>query len=150
MKKRKKLFIFVIALLVIIVSIYSRPVKLSKMMDNKGETLLQIAYIKGSEDVTNPDMKTEMYKINSGSDEYNKIYNLFDKYYCHAAIDTLTKDTLIKGIDETLIIKGNKHKIILTDTSKIIIDNTPYKVGYIGNEKSKMLMKELLSVIVTD
>ncbi|WFR59129.1 hypothetical protein QA584_08590 [Anaerocolumna sp. AGMB13025] len=146
--RKRVLLILVAVIMIIIVTVYYKPVKISSLVDNKGETSLQIVYLKGSETPVNMEMKFKNYNISSSSEDYKSIYNLLENYYCHLTIDTFTKDTFVGSFDDTIVIKGHKHEIQLTDTPKIIIDGTPYRVGYIGKGKSESLIREMLSILI--
>lgn len=151
MKKSRKLLIFVSAFLVILVLIYyHRPIKISKIMQNDGNSMLQIVHMRGSEDVSNPDITSENYKIDSTSNEIKSIYNIFSDYYYHSSFATLIKNTFVHDSNDMLAIKNNKHTVIITANYKIMIDGIPYKIGYISNKKSKKLINEILSILKTD
>jgi hypothetical protein len=151
MKKSRKLLIYIFAFIVILVLVYYyRPIKISKVMQNNGNSMLQIIHMRGSEDVNNPDITSENYKIDSNSNEINSIYTILSNYYYHSSIDTLIKNTLVHDSDDMLAIKNDKHTIMITDNYKIMIDGIPYKIGYISNKKSKNLISEILSILKTD
>lgn len=148
MKKRRKLlsciFVFVIIFVIIL---YFRPVKISKVIHSESNSALQVIYMSGNHDLSNPDYITKNYKFDSSSNECKTIYSLFEKYYYHSSFNTLMNDTQFNKFDVIIVIKNNKHSITLIDNSIIMIDNKPYKMGCIGNQKSRSLISELLSIL---
>ena len=148
MSKRRKLLgcIFVLVIIFILI-LYFRPVRISKVIHNENNSKLQVVYRSGNHDLSNPDYIMKNYKFESSSNEYKSIYNFFEKYYYHSSFNTLMNDTQFEEFDVIIVIKNDKHSITLIDNSTIMIDDKPYKIGYIGNQKSKSLINDIVSIL---
>ncbi len=145
---KKKLFILCVVIIILSVIFFLRPIQLYPLISDNNIKSLQITHIEGTRDFSKPPHQN-LYRCNYAynSDEYNAICKLLKKYYYHMSFSTLTKDTTFKGTRDDISIKSNKHEIVLSNKNKILIDGTPYRVGYLGNSKSESLTKELLFIL---
>lgn len=146
----KKKMIGIIAILIMLtgIAIYMRPLNLGKVAEIEDGTTMYIISLRGTVDFSDPGFKSDSYEYISGSGEYEAILKLFEKHHYHASLRTLTKNTLMHQMDYLISIKTNRHLVTMNDNSSlIIIDGIPYKIGYFGKSESKALVKEILEII---
>jgi hypothetical protein len=149
-KKTFSLICIFIVIFMLAAIYYFRPIKISNIMENNNENSLSVAYIKGTEDFSNPGIKTGNFSFRNSSAEFKSICDLLTKYYYHSSVNTLLNDTSVDDIDLNVVIKNSKHTIVISNRSNITIDGVPFKVGYLGNAKSIDLTKELMRIIAQE
>lgn len=148
MKKRTLFFRISLLIILLIILYFLRPISLKPLISDKNSMPLQVIHIEGTRDIRNgPHQKIYTYDFSSSSDEYKDFCKLFEKYYYHISLSTFTKNNTTIGGRDYISIKTSDHSIDLTGTDKIIIDDIPYRIGYLGKSKGKALTNDFIKIL---
>lgn len=143
----KKIFaVIVIIILIVGVYIYYPRSLIDAIEAKQHETIIctvQYMYNETHEGAIQPDVNTSTYIFNKDTPAYDGLMDIIQKYSYHESITTITNQNKIKNEGCFIVLSINDKTYTLSDSSFANLDGDIVKVGYLGNEKSQQLCKEI-------
>ncbi len=148
MSSKRKINISVILIIFLITigiccAIIISPISFNSISMEKATS--SIVYIKNT--ILNGEafQYTTAYDLNE--EETNKVIKILNKYSYHICIETLTHRNSIEDYGYIYILALDNNIIMITDVSKIIINDRVYRVGYFGRTKIEEMISELMGIL---
>ena len=137
MKIRNIILIIILLIILACTAFFTYPKSFNKYVDCENIT---VSYL----DLFNTGTpQTFDFSVTSQDAEFQKIIDILEKYTYRNCFDTLRNESFGRNQSVLITLTLDTNNITLSDISTIIINGTFYKIGYLGDTKSRELTDEL-------